>query len=114
MCMYFFGIDISKQKHDCYIISATDQSVVAKFTFRNDIESFQHLVSSLNSLTNLNNIRTDFESVAYYALNLELFLEKAHHSFMEVNPSLISEFKKSTSLKRTKPIPSTANPLPVS
>ena len=76
MCMYFFGIDISKQKHDCYIISATDQSVDAKFTFRNDIESFQHLVSSLNSLTNLNNIRTDFESVAYYALNLNSSLRK--------------------------------------
>ncbi|WP_277409902.1 IS110 family transposase [Lacrimispora xylanisolvens] len=43
-----------------------------------------------------------FESTAHYALNLELFLENANHSFMEINPVLIKEYKKSTSLRRTK------------
>lgn len=102
MSMYFVGIDISKYKHDCCIISAADQSVVAKFTFQNDMDGFRQLIISLNSLSNPENIRIGFESTAHYALNLELFLEKAHHSFMEVNPVLISEFKKSTSLRRTK------------
>ena len=36
MAMYFVGIDISKYKHDCCIISAADQKVVSKFTFNND------------------------------------------------------------------------------
>ena len=36
MSMYFVGIDISKYKHDCCIISAADQKVVSKFTFQND------------------------------------------------------------------------------
>ena len=47
-------------------------------------------------------IKIGFESTAHYALNLELFLENAHHSFMEVNPVLIKEYKKSTTLRRTK------------
>lgn len=102
MSMYFVGIDISKYKHDCCIISAADQSVVTKFTFRNDMDGFRQLVSSLNSLSSPEDIRIGFESTAHYALNLELFLEKAHHSFMEINPVLISEFKKSASLRRTK------------
>ena len=89
MSMYFIGIDISKYKHDCCIISAADQKVVSKFTFKNDKSGFDQLLVSLNSLSKPDNIKIGFESTAHYALNLELFLENAHHSFMEVNPLLI-------------------------
>ena len=56
----------------------------------------------LLTLSNPEDIKIGFESTAHYALNLELFLENACHSFMEVNPVLIKEYKKSTTLKRTK------------
>lgn len=102
MSMYFVGIDISKYKHDCCIISAADQQIVSKFTIANDKDGFEHLLTTLNSLSNPEDIKIGFESTAHYALNLELFLENAHHSFMEVNPVLIKEYKKSTSLRRTK------------
>ena len=102
MSLYFVGIDISKYKHDCCIISAVDQQVVSKFSFKNDKDGFSELLTSLQSLSSPDDIRIGFESTAHYALNLELFLEKAHHSFMEVNPVLISEFKKSTTLRKTK------------
>lgn len=102
MSMYFVGIDISKYKHDCCIINAADQSIVAKFTIQNDQDGFCQLLTSLQALSTPENIRIGFESTAHYALNLELFLEKASHSFMEINPVLISEYKKSTSLRRTK------------
>ena len=68
----------------------------------NDKDGFEHLLLSLNSLSNPEGIKIGFESTAHYALNLELFLENAHHSFMEVNPVLIKEYKKSTTLRRTK------------
>ena len=102
MSTYFVGIDISKYKHDCCIINAANQSIVAKFTFQNDKDGFKQLLTSLQSLSTPEDIRIGFESTAHYALNLELFLEKASHSFMEINPVLISEYKKSTSLRRTK------------
>jgi len=101
MSMYFVGIDISKYKHDCCIISAVTQQIVSKFTFSNNKDGFEQLLASLDSLSNSENIRIGFESTAHYALNLELFLENAHHSFMEVNPVLIKEYKKSTTLRRT-------------
>ena len=102
MSLYFVGIDISKYKHDCCIISVADQQVISKFTFKNNKDGFSELLTALQSLSSPEDIRIGFESTAHYALNLELFLEKAHHSFMEVNPVLISEYKKSTTLRRTK------------
>ncbi len=102
MSLYFIGIDISKYKYDCCILSAADQKVVSKFTVKNDIAGFEQLLTVSNSLSTPECIKTGFESTAHYALNLELFLENAHHSFMEINPVLIKEYKKSTTLRRTK------------
>ena len=102
MSMYFIGIDISKYKHDCCIISAADQKVVSKVTIKNNKAGFDELLTIINSLSNPENIRIGFESTAHYALNLELFLESSLLTFMEVNPVLISEYKKSKTLRRTK------------
>ena len=102
MTMYYVGIDISKYKHDCCIISAVDQKVVSKFTLKNDKSGFEQLNLILNSLSTPEDIRIGFESTAHYALNLELFLESSLLTFMEVNPVLISEYKKSKTLRRTK------------
>ena len=102
MSMYFIGIDISKYKHDCCIISAVDQKVVSKITIKNNKAGFDELLTIIHSLSNPEDIRIGFESTAHYALNLELFLENALLTFMEVNPVLISEYKKSKTLRRTK------------
>ena len=102
MSMYFIGIDISKYKHDCCIISSNDCKVISKFTVKNDIHGFDELLTIFNSLSNPEDIRIGFESTAHYALNLKLFLERFNYSFMEINPVLIKEYKKSTSLRRTK------------
>ena len=102
MSMYFIGIDISKYKHDCCIISAADQKVVSKVTVKNNKAGFDELLTIINSLSNPDDIRIGFESTAHYALNLELFLENSLLTFMEVNPVLISEYKKSKTLRRTK------------
>ena len=102
MSMYFVGIDISKYKHDCCIISAADQKVVSKVTIKNNKSGFNELLTIINSLSNPEDIRIGFESTAHYALNLELSLENSLLTFMEVNPVLISEYKKSKTLRRTK------------
>ena len=102
MSMYFIGIDISKYKHDCCIISAANQKVVSKITIRNNKSGFDELLTIINSFSNPEDIRIGFESTAHYALNLELFLENSLLTFMEVNPVLTSEYKKSKTLRRTK------------
>ena len=52
MSMYFVGIDISKYKHDCCIISAADQKVVSKVTIKNNKAGFNELLTIIHSLAN--------------------------------------------------------------
>ena len=46
MSMYFIGIDISKYKHDCCIISAADQKVVSKVTIKNNKPALMNCLQS--------------------------------------------------------------------
>ena len=100
--MYFVGIDISKYKHDCFIMTETGDVISNSFSFSNNQDGFQTLLTVLNSLDVQEEIRIGFEATAHYALNLKLFLEKAHYSFMEFNPVLLAKFNKSQTLRRTK------------
>jgi transposase len=99
--MNYVGIDIAKFKHDCFIM--TDDGVIIKdtFTFDNTREGFKKL---LNVLKPLNPIETriGFESTGHYAINLKIFLQDNGYSFMELNPLIISRFRKATTLRRTK------------
>ena len=100
--MYFVGIDISKYKHDCCIINEM-QDIIASFMFTNDRQGFSELEVYLNSVPDPDDeMRIGFEATSHYALNLKLFLEESHHSFMEFNPILLSKFKSANTLRRTK------------
>ena len=100
--MYVVGIDISKYKHDCCIIDSDGCIVREPFSITNDKQGFTELLQALSSLSDQDDIRIGFEATAHYSLNLKLFLEKAHYSFMEFNPVLLSKFNKSQTLRRTK------------
>ena len=100
--MYYVGIDVSKYKHDCIVVSNDGDIICDTFSFDNDYDGFQTLSSMLSSLGEHENIRIGFEATAHYTLNLKLFLENAHYSFMEFNPVLLSKFNKSQTLRRTK------------
>ena len=100
--MYFVGIDISKYKHDCFVTTEAGHVVCNRLTINNNLGGFNELLTVLQSLDNSQEIKIGFEATGHYALNLKLFLEKAHYSFMEFNPVLLSKFNKSQSLRRTK------------
>lgn len=100
--MYFIGIDISKYKHDCFIVSDAGKAVFDVFTFQNTLEGFNELLHRLNVLDPLQEKRIGFESTSHYSMNLKLFLEKHDFSFMEVQPALISQHKRAQSLRMTK------------
>jgi len=100
--MYFVGIDVSKYKHDCFIATETGEILHRNLTIKNNHDGFATLLQVLSSLGSPNEIRIGFEATAHYTLNLKLFLEKAHYSFMEFNPVLLSKFNHSQTLRRTK------------
>ena len=99
--MIYIGIDISKYKHDCFICKDTGEVIVDNLSFENSKKGFQQFLDLLKSYDNYN-VHIGMEATGHYGLNLKLFLEKNNYTFMEFNPLLVKEFKKSLSLRRTK------------
>ena len=99
--MIYIGIDISKYKHDCFICNDTGEVIVENFSFENTKKVFQQFLDLLKPYDN-SNVHIGLEATGHYGLNLKLFLEKNNYSFMEFNPLLVKEFKKSLTLRRTK------------
>ena len=101
MYMIYVGIDISKYKHDCFIMSNLGEIIVENLSFENNKKGFQQFLDLLKPYDNTN-VRIGLEATGHYGLNLKLFLEKNNYTFMEFNPLLIKEFSKSLSLRKTK------------
>ena len=99
--MIYIGIDISKYKHDCFICKDTGEVIVENLSFENTKKGFQQFLDLLKPYDNAN-VHIGLEATGHYGLNLKLFLEKNNYSFMEFNPLLVKEFKKSLTLRRTK------------
>jgi transposase len=100
--MYFIGIDISKYKHDCFIVSSEGEAPFGVFSFENNKAGFEMFLDKLNLLDSSEEKRIGFESTSHYSLNLKLFLEKHNYTFMEFQPALISQYGKALTLRKTK------------
>ena len=99
--MNFVGIDISKYKHDCFIMSDLGEVVNEGFSFANNAEGFRLLQAELERCGQ-GNVRIGFEATGNYGINLKLFLERIGFNYMEINPLLIKEHIRSNTLRRTK------------
>lgn len=96
------GIDLSKYKHDCFIFDDSSGEVIAdNFSFENNKKGFQQFLDLLKSY-NSSNVHIGFEATGHYGMNLKLFLENNHFTYMEFNPLLVKEFAKSLTLRKTK------------
>jgi Transposase and inactivated derivatives len=98
--MIYIGIDVSKYKHDCYILSDFGDVVNEGFTFTNNAFGFEQLQKELERCRN-NEIRIGFEATGNYGINLKLFLERIGFDYMEINPLLVKEYVRSNTLRRT-------------
>jgi len=99
---YFIGIDIAKYKHDCFVMDHNGEVIFKSFTFSNDKSGFNEFYSKIQKLDPTHEKRIGFEATGHYGMNLKVFLEDNDLSYMEINPILIKEFSKATTLRRTK------------
>ena len=99
---YFVGLDLSKFKHDCFIMNEYGEVIRDSFSFENSREGFNTFLNVLKDLDSNQEKRIGFESTGHYGSNLKIFLERNGYSFMEFNPLLVHRFFKSESLRRTK------------
>ena len=101
--MIFVGIDVAKDKHDCFILSSDGEVLFKPFTFPNDMDGFNSLFSRIKSVSDdLSNIKVGLEATGHYSYNLLGFLlDKGLPTFV-INPLHTNLYRKSLSLRKTK------------
>lgn len=101
--MFFIGIDVAKNKHDCFITNSNNEVLCKPFTIRNNLDGFNELFHKISSFTDdLSNVKVGLEATGHYNYNLLGFLmQKGLHTFV-INPLHTNLFRKSLSLRQTK------------
>lgn len=101
--MICVGIDVAKDKHDCFILSSEGEVVANVFTIPNSLEGFRHLLERLHSVTSPEDkIRVGLEATGHYSYNLLGFLLDSGLSTYVLNPLHTNLYRKSLSLRKTK------------
>ena len=101
--MTYVGIDVAKDKHDCYIVNSDGEILADVFTISNDQIGFNLLFQTLQSVApDLSKVKVGLEATGHYSYNiLGFLLDKGLATFV-INPLHTNLFRKSTSLRRTK------------
>lgn len=101
--MIYVGIDVSKDKHDCTIISSDGKILADVFTIQNNLDGFQLLFQKIKSAApDLTKVKVGLEATGHYSYNILGFLLDKGLATYVINPLHTNLFRKSTSLRRTK------------
>ena len=101
--MVFVGIDVAKDKHDCFILSSEGVVLAEVFTITNNRNGFGLLLQKIRSCTRPDDgIKVGLEATGHYSYNILGFLiENGLHTYL-INPLHTNLYRKSLSLRRTK------------
>ncbi len=101
--MICVGIDVAKDKHDCFILSSEGEVLADVFTIPNNAEGFDKLLQTIHSCTSpTDKIKVGLEATGHYSCNiLGFLLEKGLTTFV-INPLHTNLYRKSLSLRKTK------------
>ena len=101
--MVCVGIDVAKDKHDCFILSSEGEVLADVFTIANNRDGFETLLRTIRSCAGpAESIKVGLEATGHYSYNLLGFLlEKGLSTFL-INPLHTNLYRKSLSLRQTK------------
>ena len=101
--MVCIGIDVAKDKHDCFILSSEGQVLADVFTIPNSMAGFQALLEKIHRCVSpQDNIKVGLEATGHYSYNLLGFLLDRGLPTFVLNPLHTSLYRKSLSLRKTK------------
>ena len=103
--MIFVGIDVAKDKHDCFIISSEGEVLADVFTITNSRDGFEVLLQTINTCTGIDaagKIKVGLEATGHYSYNLLGFLLDNGLPTYVINPLHTNLYRKSLSLRKTK------------
>ena len=101
--MFYVGIDVAKDKHDCCILGSDGEMIFSPFTIPNTLYGLDELYERICSLTDdVSEIKVGLEATGHYHLNLlRSLLDNGLPSFV-INPLHTNLFRKGLSLRKTK------------
>ena len=101
--MIYAGIDVSKDKHDCFITNSDGKVLFQAFTIPNNRDGFDELYQKITAVTDdLNKVKVGLEATGHYSYNiLGYLLDKGLATFV-FNPLHTNLYRKSLSLRKTK------------
>ena len=101
--MIYVGIDVAKDKHDCFIINSEGEVLYDVFTIQNNIDGFNDLLFKIKTVEqNPDKVKAGLEATGHYSCNILGFLKNAGLDTVVINPLYTSLSRKSISLRKTK------------
>jgi Transposase and inactivated derivatives len=101
--MVLVGIDVAKDKHDCFIISSEGEVLASVFTVSNSREGFDCLLQRIRACTSAQEkIKVGLEATGHYSYNILGFLLDSGLDTYVLNPLHTNLYRKSLSLRKTK------------
>ena len=101
--MIYVGIDIAKDKHDCFITNSDGETLYKPFTISNNREGYEELYSKICSSTgDISKVKVGLEATGHYSYNLLGFLVDKGLATFVINPLHTNLYRKSLSLRQTK------------
>ena len=101
--MICVGIDVAKDKHDCFILSSEGKVLADVFTIPNNNEGFTTMMQMLRSCSApTDKIMVGLEATGHYSYNILGFLLDCGLPTYVINPLHTNLYRKSLSLRKTK------------
>ena len=101
--MIYVGIDVAKDKHDCFIMGSYGEVLLDVFEISNNIDGFNDLLEKIQTVDeSFNNAKVGLEATGHYSYNLLGFLVNKGLTTFVINPLHTNLFRKSLSLRKTK------------
>ena len=101
--MIFVGIDVAKDKHDCFITNTDGEVLFKSFTITNNLDGFNELYQKIESvMEDVSKVKVGLEATGHYSYNLlGYLLDKGLPTYV-INPLHTNLYRKSLSLRQTK------------
>lgn len=101
--MVFVGIDVAKDKHDCYICDSDGLELYSPFIIANNREGFEELMERIRCVSDdLSKVKVGLEATGHYSYNILGYLISHGTPISLINPLHTNLFRKSLSLRQTK------------
>ena len=101
--MIYVGIDVAKDKHDCFIVNSEGEVLYDVFTIQNNITGFEDLLFKIKTAEqNPDKVRVGLEATGHYSCNILGFLKNVGMQTIVINPLYTSLSRKSMTLRKTK------------